>query len=150
MTDDNTPDPDDEQDLGEKGKAAIKAERARATAAERELRTVQQQLQEAISRAETAEAAKQSATDDLSNQQRENLRLNVAITKGLDASLLKRLQGDDEESLSADADELLRLVTPVAPAPTTPRADPSQGSRTPSPLTAAQEFAAAMSPVLST
>jgi hypothetical protein len=147
MTDEQTPtngtDPESEQ-LGDAGQKAIKAERARASAAERELRAVQAQLQEAISRADKAETATNSLTSDLTEAQKQNLRLTVGIEKGLTKSLIGRLQGDDEETLSADADELLKLVGPPAPTSSTPRPDPSQGSRTPAPTTPAAAFASAM------
>jgi hypothetical protein len=147
MTDEQTPEtpePESEQ-LGEAGQKAIKAERARASAAERELRAVQAQLQEATSRADAAETAREAFAADLTEAQKQNLRLNIGIDKGLTRSLIGRLQGDDEESLSADADELLKLVTPTAPTSSTPRPDPSQGSRTPAPTTPAAAFAASMS-----
>lgn len=53
------------------------------------------------------------------------LRQKVALTKGLPANLVDRLQGDDEDSLIADADSLLALLK----TPTSPRADPSQGAK---------------------
>lgn len=46
----------------------------------------------------------------------ENLRLKVAIAKGLPPELIGRLQGSTQKELERDADTLLDLVTP-APQP---------------------------------
>jgi hypothetical protein len=72
---------------------------------------------------------------------------DVALTKGLPASLARRIQGDDQAALEADADELLsqfQTTQQEAMSPRAPRPDASQGSsangraaRTP-----AEEFAA--------
>ena len=42
----------------------------------------------------------------------ENLRLRVALAKGLPSELIDRLRGSNKEELEADADELLKLVKP--------------------------------------
>lgn len=42
----------------------------------------------------------------------ENLRLKVALDKGVPADLAARLQGDNAEELEADADKLLGLISP--------------------------------------
>ena len=54
----------------------------------------------------------------------------IALEKGLPASLARRLQGDDRDALAADADELLTQFAANAAAngPRAPRVDPSQGS----------------------
>ena len=53
----------------------------------------------------------------------------IALTKGLPASLARRLQGDDRESLEADAEELLAQFSAQQESTTrAPRVDPSQGS----------------------
>ena len=49
----------------------------------------------------------------------------VALDTGLPAALVARLQGDDEASLVADAESLMALLN----TPTTPKPDPSQGSK---------------------
>lgn len=46
----------------------------------------------------------------------EAARLRVALTKGLPPELATRLQGDDEEQMSADADTLLSLIPQQRPA----------------------------------
>jgi len=53
----------------------------------------------------------------------------IALSKGLPASLARRLQGDDRESLEADADELMaQFAAQQEPTTRAPRVDPSQGS----------------------
>lgn len=75
-----------------------KALRERATAAEK--------------KAQTAEELERKATD-LSTA---NLRLEVGYELGLPLSLAKRLQGSTKEEMVADAEALVELVTPKAPA----------------------------------
>ena len=58
------------------------------------------ELQRAIER---AEAAEKSATEFKQSK----LRMDVALAKGLDAAQAKRLVGETQEDLEADADELL-------------------------------------------
>jgi hypothetical protein len=59
----------------------------------------------------------------------ENLRLKVAIEKGLPADLVGRLQGDTAEALAADADTLLSLIKPAGPeTPKMPKPNPAQGT----------------------
>lgn len=82
----------------------------------------------------------------------ENLRLRVALEKGLTgdkAGLITRLQGETREELAADADQLLSMfATPAGPeaaATQTPKPNPAQGasaSGTPSPAEEAAQAAA--------
>lgn len=44
----------------------------------------------------------------------ENLRLRVALEKGLPRQLIDRLQGGTKEEMESDADELLKLVGPAS------------------------------------
>lgn len=44
----------------------------------------------------------------------ENLRLRVAMEKGLPTDLIDRLQGKTQEELAADADKLLQFVKPAS------------------------------------
>ena len=61
--------------------------------------------------------------------EQENLRLKVAIEKGLPADLIGRLQGDTAEALAADADTLLSLIGTQAVSETrTPKPNPAQGA----------------------
>lgn len=57
----------------------------------------------------------------------ENVRLQVALEKGLPAELIGRLQGASKEELAADADQLLALTRPADPA----AGSFDQGVRTP-------------------
>lgn len=59
------------------------------------------------SEAEREKDKVKSLEDRTSNAERELVRLRVAIKKGLTESQAKRLVGDTEEELEADADELL-------------------------------------------
>lgn len=92
--------------------AAQEAERAKQTDAER----FAAQLAEATRRAEAAEARL--------------LRSTVARRAGLPDDLADRLQGGDEETLTADAERLAELFGAAKEAEQKParRADPSQGS----------------------
>ena len=63
----------------------------------------QQRLEERVTAAE----------EQVGPLQAENLRLKVAIAKGLPANLIGRLQGSTQEELEKDADTLLSLVKPT-------------------------------------
>lgn len=140
----------DPDGLGEAGKRALAAERARADTAERELGKATSRLQAfeqagitdpAATKAELERLASENGTlsTDLEKTTRENTRLNVGLDKGLPKSLISRLQGDDEDALAADADALLAFIpTDAKPIP---KADPSQGpSSTPGSQTPDQQF----------
>lgn len=89
-------------------------EQAKLTAEER----AAQQLTEATGRADTLA--------------KDNLRLRVALQKGLPADLIDRLRGDSEDEIAADADHLMSLF-PKQTEPDTspaPRPDLTQGSGT--------------------
>ena len=116
-------------ELGDGGEKALKAERLRASTAEKAAKSLQAQLdqinaekltdiEKATNRA--AEAEKRAAAAEQTA-----LRQKVALMRGLPADLVDRLRGDDEPSLIADADALLALLK----TPTSPRADPSQGAK---------------------
>lgn len=160
MTDDSQPEPTAPADdpnpqqgdpadaaLGDAGKAALKAERDRANSAEKALRTLQAQHDEAAVKAAALEQAQQDAAAQLAARDLALTRLNVAYDKGLPKELASRLQGDDEAALQADADALLALI-PHGGSSTTPRPDPSQGARTPAASTPQDAFAAFMGPLL--
>lgn len=79
-----------------------------------------------------AQDAATAANATATQAQQDALRLRVAIAKGLPASLVDRLRGSNEQELTADADELLKLVTPPAAGgqqPAGPRPDLAQGAR---------------------
>jgi hypothetical protein len=124
----------DPVELGDGGKKALEAERRRANALEKQLKAFQTQAeaQEAskLTELERAQKAANDAAAQLAEYQRTTIRQKVALEKGLPASLVGRLQGDDEEALAADADALLALLN----APTSPKPDPSQGAKAALPL----------------
>lgn len=124
----------DPVDLGDGGKKALDAERKRANALDKQLKAIlaEREEQEAakLSELELAQKAAADASARLAEYERTTIRQKVALEKGLPASLVGRLQGDDEESLSADADALLSLLN----APTSPKPDPSQGAKAALPL----------------
>ena len=136
MSDENKPQGDPEA-LGDAGKAALAAERKRANDAEKLAREAQARITEleqkdateiekATRRIAELEAANQTLTTDLANRDKTILRLNTGIDEGLPKNLIARLQGDDEESIKADAVSLRALVPDNNPSPF-PKADPSQG-----------------------
>lgn len=116
-------------ELGDGGVNALKSERARANSAEKAAKALQTQLDQINAEKLTdIEKATQRATDAetrANKLEQTALRQKVALSKGLPANLVDRLQGDDEDSLTADADSLLALLN----TPTSPRADPSQGAK---------------------
>lgn len=138
----------DPQDLGDAGRRALAAERSARATAEQQAR----EAQTALAAAEAARAQFEQQTQALTTERdaaaRESLRFRVALEQGLPAALAGRLQGDDEAALIADATQLRDLIGPSAPTSTTPRPDPSQGSRTPAPTTPQAAFEAAMGPLL--
>lgn len=94
----------------------------------------------------------QEAAGKVPTLEAQNLRLQVALEKGLvgdKAGLAKRLQGSTLEELTADADELLAHFTPAAPTPpepTAPKPNPalgSSGGQAPSAVQQAAEATAA-------
>ncbi|MFA7297323.1 MAG: hypothetical protein WC211_09110 [Dehalococcoidia bacterium] len=56
---------------------------------------------------------RQAAEERAANAERETARLRVAIRKGLTDVQARRLVGDTEEELEADADELLATFAPA-------------------------------------
>lgn len=103
----------------------VRARVQRADELERQQMTELQQAQ-----ADRDEARRVATTSEQAA-----LRLQVALERGFTgdrAWLATRLQGQNLEQLRADADQMLRLMTPTAPpAPTTPPAPPE----TPAPAT---------------
>lgn len=80
---------------------------------------------------EKREAARQAVERERDELKAENLRIKVALAKGLPANLASRLQGATQEDLEADADALKALLNPN---PTngnqpSPRPDLGQGAR---------------------
>lgn len=79
--------------------------KTKAEAAARQGETNEQKL--ARENAELKAAVDAATKGDGSDMAKENLRLTVALEKGLNAAQLKRLIGNTKEELLADADELL-------------------------------------------
>lgn len=78
-----------------------------------------------LSEIEKAQRDAADAALELANLRRDSLRQKVALDAGLPAKWVARLHGDDEESLRADALEILADLNKTrSPAP-----DPSQGPR---------------------
>lgn len=138
MSEQNQPQGDPEA-LGDAGKQALVAERKRADDAEKALKAANTKLQQiedadktdlekALSRINELEAANGTLTGDLAQRDRTILRLNTGIDEGLPKNLIARLQGDDEESIKADAASLRELIPDNTPSPF-PKADPSQGPK---------------------
>lgn len=137
-----------EPDLGEAGKRAIAAERARANTAEQQLRALQAQLDTAAARVTELEQTNQTLTTEVASRDLSISRLNIGIDKGLSRPLIERLRGDDEAALADDADALLALLPPATPVAGAPRPDPTQGGRGSGASTPEQAFAAVMGPLL--
>lgn len=119
-------------ELGDAGKKAIAAERARADKAEKALTALQkaadERAQAEMTELERFKADNERLTKENANTALEATRLKVALEKGLSADLAPRLQGTDYDSLAADADSLAQLV--AARPNSQPRADLSQGTKT--------------------
>jgi chromosome segregation ATPase len=130
-TDEETTNPTPgEPELGDAGKRAIQAERDRATQAERELRAIKAQYETATARLAELEAQTTELASTVTEKDKAIARLNVGIDKGLPKNLIARLQGDDEEALTADAEALLEfLPTDTKQTLFPPKADPSQGAK---------------------
>jgi ATPase subunit of ABC transporter with duplicated ATPase domains len=82
-----------------------------------ELEKAKKAAEDAAKRAEEAEAARKAAEVAA-------LRTRIGAEKGLPAALVARLQGDDEDAIAADADELLKSIPKSYP-------DLGQGHGTP-------------------
>lgn len=91
--------------------------------------------------AELAELRQQAETFRLSD-----LRKQIALDKGLPASLVGMLQGSTEEEITAYTDALLEVLSKNARPGV--KADPSQGARGTGTSTPQQQFAAAMQNLL--
>ncbi len=129
----------DPEALGDAGKAALAAERKRANDAEKLAREAQARIKEleekdatelekATRRIKELEEANQALTTDVATRDKTILRLNTGIDEGLPKNLIARLQGDDEDTIKADAASLRELIPDNTPNPF-PKADPSQGPK---------------------
>ncbi len=95
----------------------------RLTEAGTELETFKTAATEAARKGESADAKRDrelaeanARADKAEKAASEVIRLRVALTKGLTESQAKRLQGETEEELSADADDYLKDLKPAGEA----------------------------------
>jgi len=80
-----------------------------------------------IERMQAQLEAAQQAAGQVPTLSSENLRLRVALDKGLSPELINRLQGSTREELEADADTLLGMLAPKT-AQEGLRPNPAQGT----------------------
>lgn len=117
----------DPDQLGDAGKRALAAERKRADDAEKAQKALQAQIDQIeaakLSDLEKAQKTAADATATATKAQVEAARLRVAMAKGIPVALVDRLRGGTEEEIAADADELLKVVTP--PTQGDPARDPA-------------------------
>jgi hypothetical protein len=118
----------DDQGNGKTPKAAAEGLQADLVRERRQRQTLERRLKEIedakLSDLERLQKQAKEANDRAEKAERAALRQQAAIKHQLTPDLAKRLQGDTENELDADAAELAKLLTPKAPGP-----DPSQGSR---------------------
>lgn len=123
--------PDSEPTPADPAEAAAELERLRAALAkankdsERNRLRLKELDDAKLSEIEKAQRDAAEAAQELANLRKDSLRQKVALETGLPAKWVARLHGDDEESLRADATEILADLNKARkPAP-----DPSQGPR---------------------
>lgn len=93
----------------------LRQEAAEARRASKDFEAKVQQFEERDkSEADKAADRAKQLEDKATKAESEVLRLRVALSKKVPAELIDRLRGDTQEALEADADELLKLVTPDA------------------------------------
>ena len=117
------------QELGDGGIKALQAERDARKAAEKTSAELAAKLKEfedsKLSELELAKRAADESAAELAMLRKANVRNTVALAKGVPADLVEFLTGDTEEDVAAKADILLARLN----APTSPKPDPSQGSK---------------------
>lgn len=107
--------------LGEAGQKALAAERRAKTAAEKQAKAAQKQLDELSAKLQQYEDSQKSDLDKLTERastaekqaadaQTRLLRYEVAASKKLPSEWAARLQGSTQEELEADADSLLEAL----------------------------------------
>lgn len=135
-----TPETQYPEGLGDPGKRALDAERARADQAEKDLKALRDKAaadakaaeDAKLSELERAQKVANEATAAAEAQAKENLRLNFAYNNGVPKEWVNRLQGSTPEELAADWAILQpTLAAPVAAvdpnAPRVPAPVPSPG-----------------------
>jgi hypothetical protein len=108
---DDKPDTGTKADLGDAGKKALDAERKARRDAERRATDLEGRLKaiEDKDKSETERLTEENARlhKELGAATASSVRMRVALDKGLSPTQAKRLVGDTEEELTADADEIL-------------------------------------------
>lgn len=142
-TETETPSDSADKPLGENGEKALKAERERASAAEKSAAALQKQLDEIaaanLSDLERAQKEAADATALAAKAQSEALRYRVAAKNNIseeDAELF--LTGTDEEMLNKQA---ARLVERAPATSSTPKPDLTQGGKPPAGSSPEGDFA---------
>lgn len=141
MSDDMTNEPTEVQgdpdSLGDAGKRAIQAERDARSAAEKRVRELETQIEQATAShtaaIESLRSEIESANSAVTEKQKETeavqadlLRYKVGLRKGLPEQVIDRLRGSDETELEADADSFAQVLKSGT---TSIHPDPSQGAR---------------------
>jgi chromosome segregation ATPase len=75
-----------------------------------QLRNAETERDNALAELEKARGGTEETSTRLSDLERENARLKVALDKGVPKDLVSRLVGNTEEELAADAETLLTLL----------------------------------------
>jgi hypothetical protein len=146
-----TSEPQYPEGLGDPGKKALDAERARAEKAEKDLKVLRDKAAADAKAAEDAKLSELERAQKLANEKEsaatrateENLRLRFAIANSVPAVWVDRLKGATPEELAADwatiQPTLAPAVPPVPPvdpnAPRVPAPVPSQGPQPGQPQT---------------
>jgi chromosome segregation ATPase len=120
--------------LGEPGKKALDDERKARREAEKQLKAVNDRVRELEDKdksdSEKLTSRVAELEKELSTERSRAMRLEVAIDKGLSKTQARRLVGDTEDDLVADADDLLSSFKPsdeTKPAP--PGSTPKENLR---------------------
>ena len=138
----------DPEALGDAGKKALQAERARAEAAEKRLREVEASLHTATEAHEAALKDLHSQIETLTNEYNttvsEKTRLEVLYSKKVDPEVAEFVTGATVEDLEASAEKVVARLQGMAStsATGTPKPDLTQGAAgKTSPATTAEQFA---------
>lgn len=151
-----TPDPQYPEGLGDPGKKALDAERARAEKAEKDLKVLRDKAAADAKAAEDAKLSELERAQKLANEKEsaatqateENLRLRFAIANSVPAVWVDRLKGATPEELAADWATIQPTLAPATPpvppvdpnAPRVPAPVPSQGPQPGRPLTPEEQL----------
>jgi ElaB/YqjD/DUF883 family membrane-anchored ribosome-binding protein len=126
------------QELGESGKKALNSERDARRKAETELTKLRKRLEDSENTGKSELQKIQDRVDELQRDadaaKKKAVVMQVIAETGLPADLADRLQGDDLETVRADAEKLVKYVASSSPA--TPTAG---GARTPASQTRTPE-----------